>query len=162
MTSEEVPLAFQDSHTGSEHVIQRATSGSLRVCCLTELSCSVTLEKKEPFFGKTILVGQPPKKKKKKGATEQLTEAEGKPKPSERTFPLKSARVMRIKLCLEHLQAEPHCASNKSKRLKLLCATNHGQSMRPWNLIDLCVLCMCLFVEPYKVTRKSLPILGTI
>ena len=31
-----------------------------------KLSCSATLEKKrEPFLGKTILVGQPPKKKEK-------------------------------------------------------------------------------------------------
>ena len=33
---------------------------------LPVLSCSVTLEKKEPFLGKTILVGQPPKKKGEK------------------------------------------------------------------------------------------------
>ena len=40
------------------------------------LSCSVTLEKKrESFFGKTILVGQPPKKKggTRIGATEPLS-----------------------------------------------------------------------------------------
>ena len=30
-------------------------------------------KKREPFFGKTILVGQPPKQKGKKGATEQLS-----------------------------------------------------------------------------------------
>ena len=38
------------------------------------LSCSVTLKKKQPFLGKTILSGAvPTKKKKEKGATEQLS-----------------------------------------------------------------------------------------
>ena len=49
----------------------RGSSSSDRIA--GDLSCSVTLGKKgDPFWGRPFLVGQPPKKKEKKGATQQL------------------------------------------------------------------------------------------
>ena len=45
------------------------------------LSCSVTLENREPFLGKIVFSGAATKKKGKKGAPEQLSGGfEGKPK----------------------------------------------------------------------------------
>ena len=52
--------------------IQEPT-GNCREQSIT-LSCSVTLEKREPFFGKTVFSGAATKKgEETKGATEQLT-----------------------------------------------------------------------------------------
>ena len=55
------------NHDASERKLSPAMQSGV-----WSLSCSVTLEKKEPFLGKTIFSGAATQKKGKKGATEQL------------------------------------------------------------------------------------------